>query len=122
MNKSSLTYLIGAFVFATGIACSFLLARLADSSIAALEDQVYIKESGFFAERCLSLFATTSWAPGLVDALSLINVTNPEDFETLSDKLVSTEGISRVNLFRRYSSPDSASTEISEIYNTPCLL
>eukprot|EP00752_Nemacystus_decipiens_P016464 g14718.t1 len=93
--------------------------RLADSSLASLEEQVYTEESGFFAEGCLSLFATTSLTPGLVDALSFINVTNPEDFETLSDKLVSTEGISRVTLLRRVnqSLADSAATDIGDKHN-----
>lgn len=121
MNKTALTYLIGTFVFATGIACSFLLARLAESSLAALEEQVYIDESGFFAERCLSLFATTSLTPGLVDALSLINVTNREEFETLSRKQASTEGIStNIALLRRVnpSLADSMATDIGEKYNT----
>ncbi|CAB1102903.1 unnamed protein product [Ectocarpus sp. CCAP 1310/34] len=120
MNKSSLTYLIGASVFATGILCSFLLARLAESSLAALEEQVYIDESGFFAERCLSLFATTSLMPGLVDALSLINVTNREEFETLSREQASTEGIAiNIALLRRVDPllADSATTDIGEQYN-----
>ena len=121
MNKSSLAYLIGAFVFAAGIVCSFLLARLADSSLTALDEQVFIEESGFFAERCLSLFATTSLKPTLVDALSLINVTNREEFETLSRNEASTEGIStNVALLRRVdpSLADSVATDIGEKYNT----
>ncbi len=120
MNKSSLAHLIGAFIFATGIACSFLLARLADSSLAALDVQVYMDEAGFFAERCLSLFATTSLTPGLVDALSLINVTNREDFEILSRKQASTEGIAmNIALLRRVnpSLADSMATDIGGEYN-----
>eukprot|EP00752_Nemacystus_decipiens_P002075 g1986.t1 len=120
MGKASVAYSVGALVFAAGIVGSFLLARLVDSSLSSAEEHVFIEDSGFLAERCFSLFARTSSTPSLVDALSFINVTNPEDFDTLSDKQASTTGISQVVLLRRVDPlfADSASTEISGIYNT----
>lgn len=120
MTTSSLAYLIGAFAFATGIACSFLLARFVDSSLSLVREQVYVDESGFFAERCLSLFAATSSTPGLVEALSLINVTKPEEFDTLADKYAGSEAISHVNILTRVnpSLADSAATDIGGKHNT----
>lgn len=112
--------MIGAFAFATGIACSFLLARFVDSSLRSADERVYMETSGFVAERSFSVFASISSTPSLVDALSFINITNPEDFDALSDKQANQEGISQVVLIRRVnpSLVDSAATEISEIYNT----
>ncbi|CAN0328895.1 unnamed protein product [Ectocarpus sp. 6 AP-2014] len=121
MDKASLACSIGSFAFfAVGVACSFLLARLVDSSRGSAEEWVYSEESGFSAERALSLFATTSSTPELVTALSFINVTDPDDFDTLSDKQASKEEISQVVLIRRVdpSFLDSVASEMSEMYNT----
>ncbi|CBJ26502.1 Histidine kinase receptor [Ectocarpus siliculosus] len=121
MDKASLACSIGSFVFfAVGVACSFLLARLVDSSRGSAEEWVYSEESGFSAERALSLFATTSSTPELVTALSFINVTDPDDFDTLSDKQASKEEISQVVLIRRVdpSLLDSVASELSGMYNT----
>eukprot|EP00903_Cladosiphon_okamuranus_P010670 g10087.t1 len=120
MGKAVLAHAVGALVFAAGIAGSFMLARLVDSSLSSVEQHVYIEDSGFLAERSISLFEMTSSTPSLVDALGFINVTNPEDFDTLSHKQAATKGISQVVLLRRVepSFADAFSTEISEMYNT----
>ncbi|CAM9469202.1 unnamed protein product [Ectocarpus fasciculatus] len=121
MEKASFACLIGTFVFfAVGVACSFLLAKLVDSSHESAEEWVYTEEARFSAERVLSLFATTSSPPELVTALGFINITNPEDFDTLSGKQASKEEISQVVLLRRVdpSLLDSVVSEMSEIYNT----
>ncbi|CAN0331841.1 unnamed protein product, partial [Ectocarpus sp. 8 AP-2014] len=121
MDKASIACSIGSFAFfAVGVACSFLLARLVDSSRGSAEEWVYTEESGFSAERALALFATTSSTPELVTALSFLNITDPEDFDTLSDKQASKEEISQVVLIRRVdpSLLDSVASELSGMYNT----
>ncbi|CAB1115872.1 unnamed protein product [Ectocarpus sp. CCAP 1310/34] len=104
MNKAALACSIESFAFfEVGVACSFLLARLVDSSRSSAEEWIYSEKSSFSAER----------------TLSFINVTDPDDFDTLSDKQASKEQISQVVLIRRVdpSLLDSVTSELSGMYN-----
>lgn len=120
MIKTYLPRLVAALALASSISCSYFLARFVDESFRTAERRVYVEDSGFVAQSCLSLFDSASSRPLLADALGLINATSPAVFHALSEKQTSAAGISAVSLCSRVhpSLATEAAAELSEMYNT----
>ena len=118
--KMSRMYPVGAILYATGIAISFILARFVDSTLHKTDELIYVEDANFVSQSAIDTFHTVTSRPTLSNALCLIDVVDPEDFDTLSVVLVNTTGISLVGLGRRVhpSLVEVRADELSDIYNT----
>lgn len=120
MKMMSPIYPIGAFVFATGIAISYVLAGLMDSTLREAAELIYLEDAKFISQSSIDRFYAVTSTPALADALSLIDVVDPGEFDVLSTILANTEGISLVGLAERVGQPlaDGKAEDLGDIYNT----
>lgn len=118
--RDALVLLAASILFAGGIASSFFLAKFIDSSFRVVEERIYIDDARFISDKLVSVFSDVVSRPSIVDSLGLIDISNPEDFDTLSSSQVGKDGVARVSLLNRVdpSLANATSTELGEIYNT----
>lgn len=113
-------YAMGAFFFALGMTVSYVLAGLVDSTLRDAAELVYLEDAKFISQSAIDRFFSTTSTPTLADALRLIDVADPADFDVLSEVLAGREGISLVGLAEKVdqSLADNKAEELSEMYNT----
>ncbi len=118
--RNGIVPLIGMFLFVGGIASSFFLARIIDASLHVEEESIYSDDARFTSDKIVSVFSDITSRPSIVDALGLIDVTNPGDFDTLSNNQVGKDGVTRVSLLQRVdpSLGEDFASQLSETYNT----
>ena len=124
MNRTDNTiclYFTTLILLSAGVIISFFLAKLIDSTVIDARNKIYDNDAKFIGERSVrSLSQLTSTVPSIADSLTLIDVIDPADFDTLSRRQVDTIGVSRVSFLRRISPliEGDEKEKLSEIYNT----
>lgn len=118
--KNKIILLVVSVVFIGGVVSSFFLARFIDASLHMDEERIYVDDAKFISDNIVSVFSDVSSRPSLVDSLALIDVSNPEDFDTLSISLVGKEGVTRVSLIHRVgpSLEQDFVSQLEDIYNS----
>ncbi|CAM9401283.1 unnamed protein product [Ectocarpus sp. 12 AP-2014] len=118
--RASYMYPVGGFLFATGIAASFVLAKVVNSTLREADELVYTEDARFISQISIDRFHSASATPTIADALTLIDVVDPDDFDVLSAILVNTSGISLLGLTDRVdqSLARAKAEELGEIYNS----
>ena len=110
----------GAIFFGAGIAVSYILAGFVESTLRNKAELIYLENARLASQSAIDKFYEVASKPSIVDALSLINVVDPQDFDILSAVLAQTEGITLIGLAERVeqSLVEKKAEDLGDIYNT----
>ncbi len=118
--KPKVVFPIGALIFGAGVVVSYILAGLVDSTLRKAAESIYLENARFVSQSSIDKFYSVAAKPSLADAMSLIHIVDPKDFETVSAVLVETDGITLVGMAERVnqSMVETKAKDLGEIYNS----